>query len=540
MIDVKKELFLSEHFQFCAALDGLCDPEKIFGVLCRIYGVSDEEKTELFELANAEALREILSEADFKRYRRIEQYNQKTGAAPLCSHEEEQLIVIKGNALTAMARSGLLAKDGRTEAMIVNNLMERAQSGICAAMKILGVLQCEGLALPKNPEQGVKRLTSAARWGDHAAAMALFCYSESDRNECMKLLLSAVKDTPYDFLSALAEERYGVDAGQGFSKEARLVRRAISAGILKAGLFQPMYARLLFSRVIGLREKEQILFSPDQGRIFEACDLPLQLKSGLPSIDPAAFDEIFPERKEEKRRVLRGLSELEFLKDGQLPPMCLSSKSDYVLERYEAAVFRALSDAHVVRVDLRDLHAQDIAPVGDNAFLREIREREVNLFLLVFQGEIDSEVMDAAKTLLAGKKRKRFHLKQPTLDLDLSDLLLVCFCDAENAKALKSVTELVELAPLSKEEKPEAVRASVQKTCARYRLDEVRLAQDLEDRLCGLSPETVEQVLDCVVRENRDKGKSLELDLELTTPCIRKITAGGNTIGFGGNYYENE
>ena len=537
------ELFLSDCFLFRASLDGFCPDDRLFAVLCGIYGIRKaEEKKELRALIDTGALNEIASETDFKRYLRIKEYNRLTGENPLYSPEIDALISIKGQALALTAKSGLFSNRGRSKAGAVGTLLTRAHEGNRVALKLLGILQCEGLAVEKDEAAGTENLFRAARWGDYTAAMALLRYpKEADRVEVMRLLKGAVKNTIYEYLPAEATTLYGISEKVDCSGEILLLRRAFGMGSVQPDTYQSGYNRLLFGRTVAFREKVRIVLSRDQGILSEACELPLRLVSGAPTVDAAAFEALPVKRPEESGRVLQGLSELSLLEKGSIPPMCLSSKSDYVLECYADAIGSALGSANLVRIDLSDLSEQDLTPTKDHAFLRGLRDNAVNVCLLVFKGEIGYEIFEAAKAFLSAERRSKFHLKQPVLDLNLSSVLPICICDSDNAKRLKEEVELVELSLLSKEEKPDAIRTIARASGERYGVAEVRLEDALTERLCNISAEAVDRVLDCLVRENRHVEGALVLSPELADPCIRKIVAGGhNIIGFGGNGYENE
>ena len=543
MITTTNELFLSDYFLFEVSLDGLCKSEDLFDLICSIYGLQDEveEKQNLCELLRTEALDEIRSEADFKRYCRIKQYNKLTGAKALYSQKVDSLISLKGDALTKSVRNGLFFARKRSESMVLEKLMMLAQGGNRLSLKLLGVLQCEGLGIPQDLSKGLKNLTCAARWGDYTAAIALFRYADDNgRLEAMRLLKGAVENTPYDFLPAKLGARYGVSSDGECSAEVQLLRKVFNLGTINPETYQPGYARLLFSPTLHFREKERILFSGDQRLIHEACELPLRLASESPEIDAEAFAQLSMNRPEEIERIVRGLGDLSLLKEGQIPPMCLSSKSDYVLEQYASAICKALKNTNVTRIDLKDLLVQDLAPTKDHVFLRDLRDDTVNVYLLVFQGNVEYEAFSAAKALLSGKKRSRFHLKEPMLDLDLSAALPICLCDPENARRLKSCVEFVDLSPLTAEEKPAAIRAIASETGKRYGVGSVSLEDPLLDRLCEISAETTAKAIELFIRENRRKGNRLVLNSEVTEPYIRKITAGETTIGFGGNNYGNE
>ncbi|MGN1103980.1 MAG: hypothetical protein ACI4QI_03810, partial [Candidatus Coproplasma sp.] len=496
------EIFLNEYFLADAMLGEFYERERLFAVLSRLFCLPEGEEKRLFELTRSEAVCEITTEDGFKRYKRIKQYNQLVGNDCGYTPYEEQLIAIKGNAITIAGKYSLIAARESTSTLVIKTIMDGAENGNVAAMRTLGILKCEGLLVERDICGGVSQLTKAMQWGDVTATLAMFAYSDRDKTQLLKILNASVKNTPYEFLPRIIAQRYGVSEEE-CDREVLLIRQAINTNRLSKDTFDPMYARLIFSEAIGIKDKERILFSENKETISETCDLPLRLKYGDITVDEDAFTRILSGRDEEKTEVIRALyySDLRF--SDSFRPMCLCSDSEYVLERYVSAIRDALRPAHIERIEVGELRDFDFEPTKNSVFVRGLNENKNNVHLLVFKGEISDAAIELTKVVLKSEKRRKFHLYRPALTLDLSGVLPICICDRENAQKIKNLVEIIELDSVKSSEKPAAIDEIVERICSFYKLDGVTLAGDVTQRLCALPVESAEKVLDKAVRENR-------------------------------------
>ncbi|MGN0812252.1 MAG: hypothetical protein ACI4MQ_01925 [Candidatus Coproplasma sp.] len=533
MFNCLTETFLFEYFLADAMLGEFYDRERLFTILGEIFCLPQGQTDGLFRLTESEAVGEIKTEEGYKRYKRIKQYNRLVGNEQGYTEDEEQLIAIKGNAIMTAAKYGITAGRESTQTQVVKTLMGGAENGNTLALRITGILKCEGILVAREREGGVNQLIKAMQWGDVTAALAMFAYSDRDKTELLKILNASVRNTPYVFLPQIIAERYGVSA-EGCDEEVALIRRAINANKLNKDTYDPMYARIIFSDAIGIKDKKEILFSENREAISETCDLPLRLKYADMAVDERAIAGMFLNRQKEIDGVLCGLYGSDLRSLDSFRPICLCSDSDYVLDRYVEAIERALPSTHIERIAVGELRDFDFEPTKNNVFVRCLNEKKNNAYILVLKGEISEREIELTRALLKSENRRKFRLYQPTVTLDLSSVLPICVCDRENAKKLKNLVEIVELAPLKAAEKPEAIYEVVERKRTDYNIEEVTVAGDVTERLCSLPVETAEKILDKVIRENRRVSAKLHLNMDIVRPYLDKNTGGSNSYGFGG------
>lgn len=538
MFDILTETFLYEYFLNDAILGAFYDRKVLFFRLGELFCLSEEEITELFYATESEAIREISSEDDYKRYKRIKQYNELVGNEQGYSETEDNLIAIKGDAIMTVTRYGMKANDESTKTLIVKTLMGGAQSGNITALRILGILQCEGITVEKDNDTGVKYLKKAMQWGDIPAMLGMLKYSGMDKAEVMKMLSSALKNTPYEFLPSIVKDKYGVIGEDGYSEEIFLIKQAVNANKLKYDIYDSMYARLIYSDAIDIKDKEKILFSENKELISEACNLPLRLKFADITVDESAVESITLEREEEQQSVIQGLYNSDIRLSDAYRPICLCSGSEYVLETYISAICKALNGTHIERIEVGELRDFDVEPTKNNVFVRGLNEKENNVYLLVFKGNVSDATIEFTKAVLKSDKRRKFCLNNPAVTLDLSSVLPICVCDKENVKKLKNFVEFIELEPVQADEKPSVIKDILEKKKSVYSIGEITISADVTDKLCSFSAERAEKILDKAIRANRKKGKALDLSMDKVSPYFNKTSE--NDYGFGGIIHESK
>ena len=540
MLDVKTESFLFDFFLYNTVLGDYTDRQKVFNCLVGLWDLKKNEAKKLFLISESENVRDISTENQYMRYRRIKQYNELIGSKGVCTGTEEEnaMIAIKGDAIKIMTQYAMQSTSETTQAVMYKTLLRNAQSGNIIALRILGILQCEGVIGKKDLKAGLENLDKAARWGDITSILAVLKYQSHDRKRALEMLKSSTKDSIYEYLLDVAEDKYGVKASN-FNEEILLLRKAFDAKKAKADIYNAMYARLVFSPVISIKDKEKILFSERKDLLSEACDLPLHLIEDSISINHSTFDKIKIQRKEELENIKTSLENSDLRTTNSYHPLCLCSDSSYVLDEYISAMVNALEGANIERYDVSDLREYDFEPTKNNVFLRSLSEKKPNVLLLVYKGEISERAIDLTKSIIRTSMRAKFRLTQPTVTMNLSSVLPICICDKHNAKSLQGIVEMIHLAPLNTSEKDVLLRDIVVDKARNYNMQVTSIEENALKTLECLSMENAEKLLDRVMREKRTSVRELNLTSELIKPYIKKMGYGTNNYGFGGAIHES-
>ncbi len=537
MLQTVTELFLDTYFLFDAIAGKLFGERKLlFDKLYSAFLLPEKERKKLFSATQANVVSEVKTYEDYARMCRIRKFSSLT-ESPIDDGFYETLAV-KGGALKKIKQLKFDEYLGGTETAVCKFLSDTADMGFVSSLCLLGFLQCEGIFVPRNEKHGRKNLEKAAQWNCIEGILLALAYDEGNRQKNANRLYTVTRGTLYDGMSQAAQAAYGLNDLKKVP-ESRLLQKAFGANILKPELYIKQFARLIFSDVLSLKDKEGVLFSGNQGTVAETADLPLKLSPGDLPFSKQAMEELPLTREKELGGILNCALGFDMRRDSAYRPLCVSGDSEYLLKLYLSAIGKAFSSAHVERIDVADLNEYDFEPTKNNVFVRSCDEDKENVYLLYFKGEISERVLTAAKNFLNGDKRRKFRLQRPSLDIDLSAVLPVCFADRQNAAGLKALCDVVTLAPVSATEKPDLL-AYIRKVKAKqYKMKSVKFDDAAQKALASYCVERAESLVDKAVRTHRRADS-----LTITAAMLGEI-AGGEAetrahYGFGGAGNESE
>ncbi len=534
MLGYLTEIMLHTYFLAEAVVGRFCgDKRALFGVFARIFLLPEEERERLFGLVRRDEIQELKSEQLYMQLRRLRQFFAMRGEQREEDPETVRLLDIKGSALSLAERYKLPLTEP-VQAVACENLLAVAEGGCVPFLVILGALLGEGIVMGKDPARGLQNIRKAAEWNSIEGLFAGLAYDPDDRSRYLVPLSGLLKRLGHDETARRVESVYGKadpDGGCGYL----LLEKAFAQGIVRRDLYSKAHARLIYSTAVDEKDKEAVILSPNKELFAEASALPLKLSFTDAPFDPAPLIAVRPYLSRETEDVAARIENFDLRGIDGYCPVCLSSESVYMTERYAAAVRRAFPSARVERVEVSDMTEYDLEPTQNNLFVRGCAEDKFNVYLMFFRGEIHERVFDAAKNFLKSAKRRRFRLVRPGVSIDLSPVLPVCFCDAEWEKRLEGLCDVVRIAPLSKEEKSWLPAEIFREKQSVYGANSVAMAAVAPAVLSEYTADEIDKILDAAVREHRRTA------FELTDGDVKKyyrlICEKHNTYyGFGGGY----
>ena len=531
MLNATVELFTSEYF-FIKAILGkyLEDGKKLFKALSKIFLIPESEVEKLYRLSENDTAKAIATDNDFMQYQRIRKYAEMTGSDREGNAEWEEIARIKGNAILIAQNSNLIPDADASRNVVYTCLSSASAAGLVSAIRVTGILQCEGIFLGKNESAGVKALSKSADWNDGVSILALLHYCKGARKFNMARLRQTVENTPFEELYIAAVKSYG-EADKEI-EEVKLLEKAFNSGMLKREVCDPKYARILNSPALYVRDKEKAVFSLNKEQLCAISDLPLKL-SHAKTLSGGGVADTALNREAEISAISRALKNGDLRGLPSFRPPCLSSDSKYVLNIYARALGADNGDTHVETIDVAELGEYEFEPTPNNIFVRSIDEDKDNRFLLFFFGEISERKADAVKSFLQSSRRAKFHLNSPSVTLDLSAVLPVCFSDERNTKWLRQYCDEIKLEKVSPDEMPAAIADVSESIRKLYGVGAIEFTEEVSGVFRGFDIDTAERLLDCAVRARREKGATVTLSREMLKECAGDDEK--QTIGFGGN-----
>ena len=532
MCRFSEEMFLSDYFTFDAVVGRFCDSQTIFGCLSQIYYIDSERAEKLFNLATSTKIRNIATLKDYKRYRRLCKYSEACALHTSYTEAEDDILTIKGKALYVADECGLADSGGATKASVYAKIVDKANIGQVTALRLFGVLQCEGIFFEKRLHDGIKNLTRAARWNSIEGILALLKYDVTNSEAYINMLYTLAMGTPFEEVFEKVRKYHAIKAPKKI-KECILLSKVFGRGQITPNVYLPVYANLLYSEIIPFKDKEKLLLSESKDSINSYIDLPLKLSTRKFTYDSSAITGLSLNRAEEQSNIIQNALNSDIRHFSTFKPICLCSDSKFMRSYYAKAINKLFTDANSAEISVVDLAPHDFEPGTNNVFLRNCDEDRNNVFIISFVGDINEQAEKEVCDFLQGDKRRKMHLVRPNIEIDLGSVLPICLCDKANAQMLSRYCDKGEISNPTKEELPVLVRELISEKEKQYEIKGLRIEKSVMDKLCTLTIDSVETALDLAITANRSGSSELTLTNENASKYIKKRES-ARGFGYGG------
>ena len=536
VIDSVTELFLSQFFMLRATLGNFGEHGKeLFSSLGQTFFMNENEADRIYNMIRSSEISAISTEKDYYRHLRAKQYLGMISTSYVYDELTDALINIKGNAIINAASHGIKYASEATSTSIYQYITGKALLGDIFFMRILGIMQCEGIICAKDRSRGLKTLEAAASWYDIPSILLALYYGNTTEINLNRLCLS-IDNSPYGHLLSLCERKYGYISGSE-TYEHKMLVRAFGMGILKREIFSSAYAKIIYHKTLSLTEKENLVFSYSKEQIMAISGLPLELchfdMVPLTYGDSDNFDRISFFREKEQSTVIQSFVNSDLRIYEGYRPVCISSSSQYMLRVYADAIKGASDDVHIERFEASDLNEYDFEPNERNILVKNCRADKLNVYFFFLLGKIKESVMCQIKNFLITAKRSKFRLSNPAIVLNLGEILPVCFCDRENAKLLEGYCESIVLSDVSSSETRSAVLSFISEKSRLYKTGDISITESAMDKRVNLGLDKAENTIDAAIRRNRKINEKIVLTEEMLSEFCN-MTKEPCGFGFGG------
>lgn len=536
VIDSVTELFLSQFFMLRATLGNFGEHGKeLFSSLGQTFFMNENEADRIYNMIRSSEISAISTEKDYYRHLRAKQYLGMISTSYVYDELTDALINIKGNAIINAASHGIKYASEATATSIYQYITGKALLGDIFFMRILGIMQCEGIICAKDRSRGLKTLEAAASWYDIPSILLALYYGNTTEINLNRLCLS-IDNSPYGHLLSLCERKYGYISGSE-TYEHKMLVRAFGMGILKREIFLSAYAKIIYHKTLSLTEKENLVFSYSKEQIMAISGLPLELchfdMVPLTYGDSDNFDRISFFREKEQSTVIQSFVNSDLRIYEGYRPVCISSSSQYMLRIYADAIKGASDVVHIERFEASDLNEYDFEPNERNILVKNCRADKLNVYFFFLLGKIKESVMCQIKNFLITAKRSKFRLSNPAIVLNLGEILPVCFCDRENAKLLEGYCESIVLSDVSSSETRSAVLSFISEKSRLYKTGDISITESAMDKIVNLGLDKAENTIDAAIRKNRKINEKIVLTEEMLSEFCN-MTKEPCGFGFGG------
>ena len=537
MCSFSEEMFLRDYFTFDVVVGRFCSRRAIFDCLAKSYYIDRNRADRLFALATSQKVSDVATLKDYNQYCRLCMFSKANGLDMRYTAAEDDVLAVKGKVLTVTHECGLTDTGNTTKAGVYTNIVDKARAGLITALRLYGVLQCEGIFFEKRPSDGIKNLTRAARWNSIESLLALILYDEANRKMYTDMLYTLAANTPYEDISARVQSYCGTKEPKRI-KECILLSKVFGRGQIKEKVYLPVYANLLYSEIIPFKDKEKLLLSESKEAIASYVDLPLKLARRKLYYDVSAIADLPLAREEEQNSIIQNALNSDIRHFGTFKPLCLCSDSKYMRGYYMNAIARLFVGAHIEKISVADLGAHDFEPGMNNVFVRSCNEDKSNVFIISLSGDIDDGAVKAVCDFLQGDKRAKTRLMRPGIELDLGSVLPVCFCDRRNAQMLSGYCDKVEIANPDRDEQAVLLRGLIAEKERQYGIKGLEVEDGVLSKLCALTLDAADSALDIAITANRSGERHLRLTEANASKYIKKRET-SRGFGYGGSKDDN-
>jgi hypothetical protein len=526
MINPITELFLQQYFLMDAVFGKhFINKNSWFKTTGKAFGLSSKELDVLFARTEDANVKSITTEKEYFRHMRVKKYMTISFIESELSDDIEELINIKGSAITLALNTGVKKLGESTATSICNDLIQRANTGNVVAMRLYAMAQLEGICFKKNANEGLRILEATSSWMDIPSIILLRKYGPDNVFASDAHLSAAVDATPYDCLAS---------SNVKVSEEDKVLSKAFLVGTLQRETFIPQYARVLFNEHIPLNEREKLILSSGKDTVFAVAELPLDMNlEAKIAFDFTAFDEITEERENEKKQIKRNLHNSDLRMYEGYRPLCIVSDSPTVLAMYANAIVTANKSVNVTVISLSECSDQELDKTSNNIFVTACEEDAQNVFMITCFGKLADNAAESLQEFMNHTTRCAFRLKTPSVTLDLGAVLPICFCDRQNAKLLKPFCEVISVSSMNEAELKKEFGAFLNDREHKYGISKIHIDDILLSKLMQLEFDTAKAILDRAIMSLRYGDAEISLTVDSVSEFIKNAKS-NYVYGFGG------
>ena len=188
--------------------------------------------------------------------------------------------------------------------------------------------------------------------------------------------------------------------------------------------------------MLSTEDKEKLLLNNKPETIGALLDIPFNAKRDTAyGFDFGLASGIPLPRTEELDKVFCSIYPATNHMPGSYRPLLVAADDEYVPEMYAQALKAGFSGSNkVIEIDAGTLSRADFAGGKENFILRGLSETKQThtVFLVKHCDEMGEAELEELMKLLDYGYRRKFKLVEPTVSLDLSDVLLVLFASRVN------------------------------------------------------------------------------------------------------------
>jgi len=543
------EPLLTQFFLIDAICRGFIeDAERIavFRELAKVLCVPlNEETEEYFRVANAPQYKRITDYSAYERLCRTIEFAQAAGQDVDLTAVDRVILAQKREAMLIKSDIFKQSKNLTTD-IIADTLLNTAMNGNVDAMVTLAYMEYHGICICQDTENALKRMRLCAKWNHLFGNLMGIAYDAQNRADYYDTLFTILRSANQREVFRYIREFTAWDADCTKKPVARIIEKAFGLGIVKRNAYDQIFAKVAFSELISAEDKEKLLLNKKKDAIVSLSVIPFDVEREKTFVfDREKAEKTQLERNAELHAVLCGISPATNNRPQLYRTVLVAGDDDYVSQMYVDALKNGFAGENkVIEVDAGTLTMQDFAGAKENFILRGLSETKQShtVFLVKQCDEIGERELDELIKLLDYEYRRRFKLLEPTVSLDLSDVLIVLFASQNNDKVRKLADEceVVWTARISEKEKQTVIESMFRARSRSFGIGGVRMEDGCKAYLTPFKTGQIIRLIDGALRKAAyDNETVITAESLRTISAQQNISSGKREFGYlGGAFHE--
>ncbi len=501
------EPFLTQYYlleALCGSFLSSARREEVFYDLAQVFCLGQSPELEAyFHDSGLPHFSQIRNLADYERLQRTIEFAQRSGRDMALTERDRMILAQKRNAM--VIREALFRQEmNMTCQSITATLTTQAMNGNVDAMALLGYLEHHGICMCADPHSAMKRIRLCAKWNSLFGNLMGIAWDEQPQG---------YYDTLYTVLRSASQKQVmaHILSARGFegtchkNPVARIVERAFGLGIIQRGSYHQTFAKVAFSQVISLEDKEKLLLNTQRGAVEALSDIPFDLSwEETVCFRPDCARELPLQREREVGKILQNICLARTCPAETYRPLLVVTPEAYLAQMYENMLYQGFAGSQVVQLDAGTLTDMDFAPGRGHVLLRFLAETRSarTVFMIRDCQELSGGQLEELMKLLDGAYRRRFRLFQPAVSMNLSGLMFVLLSSQRNSAVMRlaELCDTVWADPIAPQEKDAMVADIYQSQAKAFGWHCDSLDSDCAQYLAGFDARQVRQILDGAIR----------------------------------------
>ena len=504
------EPLLKQFFLIDAICRGFLDETQkweLFRELAKIFCVPMNEETEAyFAVANASQYHTITDYPTYERLCRTIEFAESSGQDIEITPIDRVVLAQKREAMLTKSEIFQQSKN-LTADIIADTLLNTAMNGNVDAMVTLAYMEYHGLCICKDVKNAKKRLSLCANWNHLFGNLMGIAYDTHNAQHYYNILYTILRSANQREVFQYICQFTAFEKPCEKCAVPRIIEKAFGLGIIKRNVYDQIFAKVAFSSLICSEDKEKLLLSKKKDAIVSLSDIPFDVDREQPfEFDEAKAKNLPLKRESEIHKILCSLYPALHNRNDLYQTLLVSGNDAYIADMYLQALKEGFTNkSKVFEVDAGNLSAQDFVAAKENFILRGLSETKEShtVFLVKHCEELGENELNELTKLLDYAYRQKFKLMDPTVSMDLSDVLIVLFASDvnENIRKLAQECDVVWTERISDAEKQTVIASTFKARSKSFGMEKAELDDAAKQYLLTFKTGQIIRLIDSALKK---------------------------------------